>query len=550
MLAYRYEATAMAYSEPLRTLEIKGPAAIEDGKAKEKSFVVVSIYSGGPKTEGEKYETIRYTFIDGTAKFEEDYGPRRNGSRSGNMRINFGGGTGAIFVPIIVDSVTEEEEHFFVRFDRLNESGQSATIKITIVNRPPDDPAPLPLPLVEPAPAWWPPGFGQFDDEPKEQPDSNGGDSGGGSRGTTGSNSEDSGGGSRGTTGSNSGDSCGGSRGSTGSSSGDSGGGSRGSTGSSSEDSGGGSRGTTGSNSGDSGGGSRGSTGSNSGDSGGRSREELTNSLNEKFDITNLNSNNIISRTRSLKGQEIEIFYVDMSKFGTPEEDNMGGSKLPDFINLLEGNDWFTGGRSDDEIYGQQGQDTLLGNQGNDFIAGNLGNDYIFGGKDSDYLYGNKGNDKLYGNRADDFIWGGEGDDYIYGGKNNDKLFGDQGDDKLFGNRANDSIWAGPGDDWIYGNEQQDILWGNAGNDYLNGGKNDDILWGGDGADLFSLSKGLDIIKDFRITDGDKLTLPLDTNFVLMEKEGSAFLLTDKGSFLIEGVTKNSFEASNSIHLL
>ena len=494
MLAYKYEASAMAYSEPLRTLQVKGPAAIGDGKAKEKSFVVVSIYSGGPKTEGEKFETIRYTFIDGTAKFEEDYGPRRDGTRSGNMRINYGGGTGAIFVPIIVDSITEEEEHFFVRFDRLNGSGQSATAKITIVNRPQDEPAPLPPPLVEPAPAWWPPGFGQFDDEPKEQPkeqpDSSGGDSGGGSRGSTGSNS------------------------------------------------------------GDSGGGSRGSTGSNSGDSGGESREEFTNSLNEKFDITSLNSNNIISRTRSTEGKETEIYYVDMSKFGTPEEDNMGGSKLPDFINLLEGNDWFTGGRSDDEIYGQQGQDTLLGNQGNDFITGNLGNDYIFGGKDNDHIYGNKGNDKLYGNRADDFIWGGEGDDYIYGGKNNDKLFGEQGDDKLFGNRANDSIWAGPGNDWVYGNEQQDVLWGNAGNDYLNGGKNDDILWGGDGADLFGLSKGLDIIKDFRITDGDKLTLPLDTNFVLMEKEGSAFLLTDKGSFLIEGVTKNSFEASNSIHLL
>ena len=52
MLAYKYEASAMAYSEPLRTLQVKGPAAIGDGKAKEKSFVVVSVYSGGPKAEG------------------------------------------------------------------------------------------------------------------------------------------------------------------------------------------------------------------------------------------------------------------------------------------------------------------------------------------------------------------------------------------------------------------------------------------------------------------------------------------------------------------
>ena len=136
----------MAYSEPLSAIPIKGPAALLDGKAIERSFIVVGAYSGGPKSEKEEYETIRYTFIDGTAKFEEDYGPRRGGSRSGTIRINFGGGTGAIFVPIIVDTITEDDEYFFVRFDRLNGSGQSASTKITIVNRPPEEAAPLPPP--------------------------------------------------------------------------------------------------------------------------------------------------------------------------------------------------------------------------------------------------------------------------------------------------------------------------------------------------------------------------------------------------------------------
>ena len=136
----------MAFSEPLRAIPLKGPAAIGDGKAKERSFIVVGVYSGGPKTEEEAYETIRYTFIDGTAKFEEDFGPRTGGARSGTIRINFGGGTGAIFVPIIVDTAAENDEDFFIKFDRLNGSGESVSTKVTIVNRPPEVPAPLPPP--------------------------------------------------------------------------------------------------------------------------------------------------------------------------------------------------------------------------------------------------------------------------------------------------------------------------------------------------------------------------------------------------------------------
>ena len=89
-------------------------------------------------------------------------------------------------------------------------------------------------------------------------------------------------------------------------------------------------------------------------------------------------------------------------------------------------------------------------------------------------------------------------------------------------------------------------MWGNEGDDYLNGGKSDDILWGGGGADQFGLSKGLDVIKDFQATDGDTLKIPIETNFVLMEREGFAFLLTDRGSFLLEGVSKDAFDMSAS----
>ena len=510
----------MAFSEPLRAIPLKGPAAIGDGKAKERSFIVVGVYSGGPKTEEEAYETIRYTFIDGTAKFEEDFGPRTGGARSGTIRINFGGGTGAIFVPIIVDRAAENDEDFFIQFDRLNGSGESVLTKVTIVNRPPEEPAPLPPPPAEPAPPWWPPGFGQFDTEP-EGTSSTSNSSEGGSEGSTGSTSSSSEGGSEGSTGSTSSSSAGGSQGSTGSTSSSSAGSSEGSTSSTSNSSAGGTQGTA-------------------------NQEARINELNERFDTKNIRSNDIVSRTRTIQGKEIEAYFVNMSKFGTPSKDNTGGSRLPDYINLLEDNDWFSGGRGDDEIYGQKGQDTLLGNQGNDFIVGNLDDDYVFGGKDNDHIYGKKGDDHLYGNRANDSIWGGSGNDHIYGGKNDDHIYGEQGDDKLYGNRAKDSIWAGEGNDSLYGNEDQDILWGNEGDDYLNGGKSDDILWGGGGADQFGLSKGLDVIKDFQATDGDTLKIPIETNFVLMEREGFAFLLTDRGSFLLEGVSKDAFDMSAS----
>jgi len=159
----------MAYSDPLSLLPLRGSAVIDDENVKEQSFVVVGVYSGGPQRESDGNEIIRYTFVDGTAKHGEDYGTP-GGATSGELKIKWGGANSAIFVPLIVDTLTESDETFFVRFDRINKPGESQTAKIVITDRPLWEPAPLPLELEEPAPAWWPPGFPEFTDTQEENP--------------------------------------------------------------------------------------------------------------------------------------------------------------------------------------------------------------------------------------------------------------------------------------------------------------------------------------------------------------------------------------------
>jgi Ca2+-binding RTX toxin-like protein len=68
----------------------------------------------------------------------------------------------------------------------------------------------------------------------------------------------------------------------------------------------------------------------------------------------------------------------------------------------------------------------------------------------------------------------------------------------------------GPDDnpDYLYGGDGNDTLFGGFGNDNLTGGSGIDILWGNQGADKFIfnyLSEGIDIIKDFQRTEGDKI---------------------------------------------
>ena len=75
---------------------------------------------------------------------------------------------------------------------------------------------------------------------------------------------------------------------------------------------------------------------------------------------------------------------------------------------------------------------------------------------------------------------------------------------------GNDVLEGGNGNDILIGQEGNDTLIGGAGDDILWGGSGNDILWGGTGADTFlftSMDEGVDTIKDFSVTEGDKLDI-------------------------------------------
>ena len=132
---------------------------------------------------------------------------------------------------------------------------------------------------------------------------------------------------------------------------------------------------------------------------------------------------------------------------------------------------------------GSEGGDTLTGTTGNDLIRGYAGNDTLNGGDGNDLLYGGAGDDTLNGGIGNDQLHGGVGNDTLNGGVGNDLLIGDAGNDLLFGDAG------------------ADILRGGLGNDQLTGGANND---------LFSWSKGdtgTDVIKDFNISEGDRIDL-------------------------------------------
>ena len=189
-----------------------------------------------------------------------------------------------------------------------------------------------------------------------------------------------------------------------------------------------------------------------------------------------------------IDGEVVERFFFDMSSRATPTVDQLGGSKLPDLIRLLDGNDRFTGGRGDDLIHGNRGDDWINGNQGDDQIEGGHGNDIAKGGKNID------------------------------------------------------TINLGAGDDWANGNKGDDLIHGGIGDDYLTGGKGDDVLWGGDGADRFAMSRGIDVVKDFDSSEGDKVVIPPGTTISLTKQNGNALLQTQTGSFLFEGINMGDFD--------
>ncbi len=100
-----------------------------------------------------------------------------------------------------------------------------------------------------------------------------------------------------------------------------------------------------------------------------------------------------------------------------------------------------------------------------------------------------------------------------YNATASETITGTIGNDVVYGLGGNDIIHGGDGNDRLYGNQGNDQLFGDAGNDILYGGGNVgvDTMTGGLGADRFVIdtrhAPGLDVITDFKATEGDVLDL-------------------------------------------
>ncbi|MGY5537463.1 retention module-containing protein [Vibrio brasiliensis] len=91
---------------------------------------------------------------------------------------------------------------------------------------------------------------------------------------------------------------------------------------------------------------------------------------------------------------------------------------------------------------------------------------------------------RLNGSGSNSTLTGGSGDDFLEGGSGHDVLIGGAGDDQLDGGDGNDTLYGGLGSDILVGGTGMDtFVW-----DHIDGGS-------------------LDTIKDFKVSEGDKIDL-------------------------------------------
>lgn len=211
----------------------------------------------------------------------------------------------------------------------------------------------------------------------------------------------------------------------------------------------------------------------------------------------------------------------------------VGTCDLPTTV-LTNGNDGFPGTEAGDKIDGLAGNDNINGLRGDDCLRGNDGNDAINGHEGDDRIQGDGGDDNLHGNAGKDVIHGGNGhdtieagedNDWVEGGAGNDAMQGEGGDDTLFGGLGNDIVEANAGNDFAFGGAGNDRVAGHDGNDTVLGGTDagragfiggqitgvviGDTVSGDGGADKFIWQKGdgVDLLLDFKPSEGDTLTI-------------------------------------------
>jgi Ca2+-binding RTX toxin-like protein len=193
------------------------------------------------------------------------------------------------------------------------------------------------------------------------------------------------------------------------------------------------------------------------------------------------------------------------------------------------------------------------GEDGTYFFYGELGNDTLTGYDRNDTLDGGAGNDKLYGKDGDDYLNGRSGDDYMAGDTGNDRYVVDSALDvveedgnevgeenefgivdtvissvsyrlgayvenltldgsavKGIGNDLSNYMLGNAGNNAIYAQSGNDTVNGRGGDDTIVGGSGNDNLVGDAGADKFRFefqSEGIDVIRDFNSSEGDKIQI-------------------------------------------
>ena len=216
--------------------------------------------------------------------------------------------------------------------------------------------------------------------------------------------------------------------------------------------------------------------------------------------------------------------YADSTWTSKNEAWNINSSKFIFNKIPLEGKNKFH-----DVINGNTGSDTLILTKGSDafFLHDAIG-DFNSSLSVSDDAYGKKNTDRLI---SIETINGGTGDDIIDLTSPNISISTAM---MINGEAGSDVIWASAGDDTLNGGEGNDVLFGGAGVD---------TLIGGSGSDTFEFEKasGNDVIKDYNLSQGDKLKFYLqagDPNTISLEsgnivKWGSLSLTFEGASFSV-----------------
>ena len=251
------------------------------------------------------------------------------------------------------------------------------------------------------------------------------------------------------------------------------------------------------------------------------------------FDAAVENAGEGTDTVRSSVTYTIGANIENLTLTGTAAIDGTGNA----LNNIIYGN----GG--DNKIDGAAGADTMYGGTGNDtYVVGdsldqaiesaNSGTDTVLasasytlganienltltgtanitaiGNSVNNIIYGNAGNNLIDGGGGADTMYGGAGDDTYVVGNSFDKAMenGGQGTDVVqssvtyaLGDNVEILILTGTVNINATGNSLDNILVGNSGNNSLFGGAGSDTF-------VFSANSGADIIKDFSVSDNDRI---------------------------------------------